>query len=96
MLDNSAGTVANITARDFTEGVLIEDTGRGIIGAQTVRPVARVRASELTANSISFDELDAASIAFNGHTWRIESHRSMPSPGGELAGEVMLILIQTA
>ena len=62
----------------------------------TVRPVAAVRAPELLAAGVTFDDLDGSAIAFNEKTYRIESHRLKPAPNGEAHGEVYLILTETA
>jgi|HubBroStandDraft_5_1064220.scaffolds.fasta_scaffold768054_1 hypothetical protein len=96
-LNDSAGTTANITVIDATSGIASDERGPGgAFGLQTIRPVAYVRATELNTNAITPYELEDASIVFNANTWRIESHQPKPSPGGEAAGEIMLILIMTA
>jgi hypothetical protein len=91
-LDDSAGTTIDLTVIDKTAG---EDVSQGQIALQTIRPVAYVRANELSQNHVAYDQgdLEGSMITFNSNTWRIESHQPKPSPGGEGDGEIMLILI---
>jgi hypothetical protein len=49
---------------------------------------------ELTEKGVLLADLDEGSIALNGKPWRIKTHLLKPSPEGELAGEVYLILIE--
>jgi hypothetical protein len=86
------GTPVSVTVIDKTTDA---KTGQWL-EMQTVRPVAAVRAAELLAAGVTFDNLDGGAIAFNAKTYRIESHRPRPSPAGEAFGEVYLILTESA
>jgi hypothetical protein len=87
---SSGGQSATVTAIDKTAGVSIPDPRTQI---ETVRPVARVRARELEQAGIIVSDLPEGSILLNGQTWRIKTYMPMPSPGGEMDGEIMLILL---
>lgn len=75
----------DIATLDDTAGVEVE-------GAETLLPVAHVLFSDLAARNIAPDTLDDGTIAINGRTWRIDSHRLEPSPSGQAQGMVMLLL----
>lgn len=86
----ATGLGSTVTVLDRTAGISIPDSRTQI---ETVRPVALVRAAELAAAGISVDDLVDNQITFNGQTWRIKAYRPVPSPEGETAGEVMLMLL---
>lgn len=71
-------------------------SGHVVAGAQietaTIAPAAAVRMSELAQKSIAVATLQDGQILMNGKTWRIMSHELRPTPEGEAAGEVYLIL----
>ncbi len=85
----ATGLSADITVIDDTEGVAIPDK----TGIETVRPVARVRASELALAGITIDSLAENVITFNGGSWRIKAARQMANKNGVDGGQVMLILL---
>jgi hypothetical protein len=77
-----------LTAIDKTAGI-----GDGsAVEIETVVPGAVVRAAELADQGIGPDDVDGATIAFNGGTWTIRAHRSIPAPTGESLGEILLML----
>lgn len=90
MLESSAGVTASIRVCDETKGTAIAG-GPG--QAESVRPTCRVRANEILANGIAFADLPDSSVTFNGQTWRVKATQIQPSPAGESAGEIMLILL---
>jgi len=72
--------------------VQTEITESGVT-VSSVRSAADVRVSELAALNISReDDLDQAEITFNGKTWTILATLPRPTPDGESAGEIRLIL----
>jgi hypothetical protein len=71
---------------DFTIG--------GDVSMMSTKPACVVRVAELTANGIALNKLGGSRIVFNNKTWRIENRSPRPSPAGEMAGEVSLILIE--
>lgn len=59
----------------------------------SLKSAADVRVSELAALNISReDDLDQAEITFNGKTWNITATLPRPTPDGESAGEIRLML----
>ncbi len=100
-LELENGTEADVIAIDDTSGVSVPEGGRiSNFGLESIKPCASIRARELTANQIAPADLIGNIVLHyqlaDEKTWRIESSRVMPSPQGELAGEVVLILTQTA
>ena len=89
-LASSGGSSGNVIAIDKTAGMVVPDARTQI---DTVRPVARVRARELTAAGVALSDLPEGTITLNGATWRIKSYRPMQAPTGETEGEIMLILL---
>lgn len=85
------GAVAGVDmkALDDTAGVLIED-------AETLLPVARIRARDLDAAGFTTEDLDRGTIALNGRTWRIERAGDEPTPAGRAPGMIMLVLSASA
>lgn len=88
--ESASGTTAVMRITDETKGTPISG-GPGVV--ETVRPTCRVRAAELVAKGITASDLPDSTITFNGRTWRVKASRMVPSPMGEDAGEVMLILL---
>jgi hypothetical protein len=85
---------ASVTAIDHTAGVEVRSShGSASIELGTVRPVADVRKYELAARGLTVADLDGATIALNGKTWRIKSYYPKGDPHGEDAGELRLILL---
>ncbi len=69
------------------------EIAEGGITVWSVRAAADVRVSELTSHNIRReDDLDQAAITFNGMTWTIVATIPRPTPDGEGAGEIRLIL----
>ena len=85
----ATGLSASVTVIDKTSGVAIPDRTQ----IETVKPVANVRAMELSAKGIALADLPESVITFNGNDWRIKTTRAIPSPAGEADGEIMLILL---
>lgn len=89
LVDTEAGPVS-VTAIDKTVGVEVGDGPY----TKTVRPVAAVRVSELTKRGVERVMLPGATITLNGATWRIDADQPKPSPRGEQAGELYLLLLE--
>jgi hypothetical protein len=86
---------SGLTVIDKTLGVeLAGGTSRNDLSMLTILPACAVRAAELVANGIALSALKGSLITFNGNVWRIENRRAVPSPAGELVGEIYLILIE--
>lgn len=64
----------------------------GPVEVETVKPTAAIRANELIAFGLSLDDLDRQFISFNSKNWMITSTKGIPSPNGELDGEIYLML----
>lgn len=86
----SSASPATVQVIDDTRGV--ELPGRAQVEVSTVKPVAYVRSTSLTAASLTKADLRGAAIAFNGRTYRIEDVLPRPMPTGEAQGELMLTL----
>lgn len=78
-----------VTVIDKTAGVAIADKTQ----IETIRPVANVRAKELSEKSLIVADLPENIINFNGNNWRIKACRAVPSPNGIADGEYILILL---
>jgi len=61
-----------------------------------LRAAATVRVPELTARGVSREDLRDALITFNEQTWVIKVTDSRPAPTGEAAGELLLLLTESA
>lgn len=93
-LYNSLGVAATLGTTPVT--VIDETRGVGLSGnavIETVKPAARIRATELADNNIDASSLKDNSLTFNGKTWRIKSHEPLPSKGGEADGQIRLFLL---
>jgi hypothetical protein len=88
ILASSSGKILNVRVTDETKGAVIPGSPGQV---ETIRPTCRVRSSEIAG--IDMGDLPDGTIAFNGQTWIIKATQMRPSPEGELAGEVMLILM---
>ena len=86
------GSSRPLSVIDHTAGVALIDR----MNVESIRPVVRVRGTELAANAIDVADLPNSLITVNGQTWRIKATRTMPAPTGEMVGEVMLILLSEA
>jgi hypothetical protein len=75
----------DVAVIDNTRGVTIDDGG--VIGVQTIRPVADVRRSALLALAITIADLVDGQLVLDGSTWRIKSVL-------ENGDELRLILLQ--
>lgn len=64
----------------------------GAVEIETFTPAAAVRAADILALGLTFDNLDKANLLLNSKNWLISSHKVMPSPNGETDGEVWLYL----
>lgn len=64
----------------------------GITDVETTRPAAVFRVTNLSDLGISLDDLDDALLTMNGVQRRITSHKPMPAPTGQGAGEVYCFL----
>lgn len=83
---------SGLTVIDKTQGV--EAVVGGDVTMMTIKPACVIRTAELSANGIALSKLGGSTIAFNGKTWRIENRLPRPSPDGEMAGELYLIVIE--
>lgn|SRR5574341_251499 len=79
----------SITVIDRTKGI---ELPHGRMEVQTVVPAAKLRMTELTGRGLAIDDLDGSRLTFNGKTWTIRSFIPAPTPQGEAAGELWLIL----
>lgn len=85
----------SIRAIDKTTGVDVAPLG--LANVPTLLPAACVRRASLTDAGITdLADLINATITLNGVTWRIVNHAYRPQPGGELEGEVYLLLRETS
>jgi hypothetical protein len=92
-----ATAAVDIQAIDRSAGVITNyDTDIGGPMVEMMRPAVIFRRVDLDALFINIEEMDGAIIGMNGKTWRVESHRYLPSPGGEVDGQVMCVLIEGA
>ena len=91
-LTTTWGSSLSVSVIDHTAGVTLTDR----MSVESIRPVVRVRGTELTQNAIQVADLPNSQITVNGQSWRIKATRTMPAPTGELVGEVMLILLSEA
>jgi hypothetical protein len=87
-----------ITVIDETSGAVVT---LGKLGIQSIKPAVSVRGSELTAAGLIPSDLSGGSVILRPNTpqetcWRIENYALKPSPAGELAGEVQIILIRAS
>lgn len=78
----------DLTVIDKTGGIQVSDDPT----VASIKPAAVVRAYELTGHGLNRDDLNGASISFNGASWDIKASMPRPSPAGEQNGEVYLIL----
>ena len=87
----ASGSTVALRACDKTAGASLPT--QSLIEMQTIRPLARVRQSELTDNGITDypNQLYQGQLQINGRTWRIKSYEVMASPDGP--GEVALFLM---
>lgn len=84
---------ASVRVIDKTAGVDLMPLGKAKV--PTIVPAACVRRYELTAAGVTdLAPLLNATLTFNGATWRIVNHVYRPQPGGEMDGEITLILRQ--
>jgi hypothetical protein len=90
MLVSSSGKTIKVRATDETKGTVIPGAPGQV---ETVRPTCRVRLSELDVAGIDVGDLPDGSISFNNQSWIIKATQMRPSPEGELAGEIMMILM---
>lgn len=89
-------TPVEMTAMDQTAGIIVTE---GKLGIQAIKPACSLRGRELTANGIAPADLKDGTITLwpdtpDERVWRIENYSVKPSPNGEMAGEVQLILIK--
>lgn len=87
----TASNVYDLTVMDKTSGLaaLLADN---TITIQTIRALAAVRVAELTSKNVEREALKDSTITFNSSTWTIHSTRPAPTPAGEAAGELYLLL----
>ncbi len=86
--NHTGGTPVTVAVLDKTATVEVSEE----FDVHTVRPAATARMRELIEAAVPTGDLDGGTIAFNGRTWRIDSHRLKPSPDGEASGEVLMWL----
>ena len=90
----TGGTAANIRVIDKTDGIEISDGGQA--STMTIKPAVNVRMTELAVNSLGKDDVDGGVIVLNSKRWTVEAHLMRPSPDGEAAGEIILLLTDEA
>ena len=88
-LDGSGEEPVTVVVLDKTAGMEVEIKGTGTV---QVRPIAILLAAELIEYEIAIDDLNGASISFNGGDWTIISNYPRPSPNGMDDGEYLLVL----
>lgn len=87
-----------IRALDKTKGATVpfrsaHRTNTFPLDVDTVRPIARIRMTELDAKGYRPAQIARGTITLNGLTWRIKSALPSPGPlGGEAVGETILTL----
>lgn len=96
LVPGGTGVPVEVLVMDQTAGVIVTE---GKSGLQAIKPACSVRGRELTANNIELPDLKDGTIRMwpdtvDEKTWRIETYSVKPSPSGNLAGEVQLILIK--
>lgn len=92
-----ATAAVTIQAIDKTNGINIEGTmGENSPIVEMIRPAVVFRSLDLADLLIDVAEMDGGIVEMNGRTWRIESHRYWPSPGGQDDGQVLCVLIEGA
>lgn len=77
-----------ITVIDKTEGVNVGAN----VEVPTILPAAAIRYSELTENGLNKTDIVGGTLEFNGFEWTITNYRPVPTPSGELSGEVYAML----
>lgn len=92
-LTAGSGPAITVTVNDLTKGIDIPDPANP--GVKTLRPVARVRRSELDDKGVDRNDLDNASLELNGNSWTVLAWGPRPSPNGEADGEIELILVES-
>lgn len=90
MLTIDSEVYADVPIIDKTRGEPADFGGTASLA--DIRPAARLRASWLADMSIDVASLRNATLRLHGVDWRIESFVALPSPDGEYAGEIGLIL----
>lgn len=93
-LVTAAGSRKRVRVIDDTAGVDL--SGPGEAQRQVVQPAATLRASELTKHGLRPSDLTDGTLEFNGRTWGVVSYKLEPSPHGEDAGEVLVLLTKRA
>lgn len=97
MLDDTAGTTVDLTVIDNTAGAVVNDSAHGV-AIETIKPAVSVRGAELVANDVTPAMLRGATVTLrpddDASQWTVEAYQLKPSPSGELAGEVLLILVR--
>lgn len=84
-------TEVELTVIDKTVGVPFADEG-GIVNS--IKPACAVRVPELTTRGVAIAQLGDATIAFNGKSWHVETHKLVPAPTGEAQGEIYFFLME--
>jgi len=89
VLDDTAGTTFTFTdVHDMSSGAM---TGHEV-QLDTFRPAVDIRASALTAQGLTPDDLMGATLTMAGKNWIVKSHLPLTSPAGEAQGEYRLVL----
>lgn len=87
--DSSDPRSFDVVVIDKTAGVALGDHDAQV---ETLEPAACIRRSELTSNGLTPVDLDGASLAFNGSSWKVKGWPKRPVPSGAKEGELLLIL----
>lgn len=76
---------------DKTDGIDLS-AGNGDVSVPTLMPALAVRISSLTEAGITRDQLDGTFVTFNGQRWKIYNSEPRPTPAGEAAGELFVLV----
>lgn len=82
---DTAGEYA-LTVIHKTEGITIEEG----VNVYSNKPAVTVRMAQLTDYGLTEDDINDATLAYNGVTWTVKAHQPRTFPSG--AGEMWLIL----
>lgn len=89
VLTTASGTEVALRAIDKTKGVTVG----GDVSLQTIVPIAQIRVAELPPALDLGAEIQDATIALNGRTWKVTNFKSLPVPDADpTQGELVLYL----
>ncbi|RWF44294.1 MAG: hypothetical protein EOS65_02650 [Mesorhizobium sp.] len=91
VLEDTDGTTIELRAIDKTVPSAINFRGADVLD---IKPSAMVRAVDLA--DVDPRALRGASVIFNGKTWTVRTHETVPAPTGEAYGQIRLIVSEEA